>query len=213
MFVKWAMVWKPVKFEIKVLRNSSFRIYFRLLRFMVVWGLFLVLTVVLSTFDEAVLLSNHKRVQLLQKPSRNWMLSTQENCILTRQSHWRFCWHLAKNVILTKKKKQPTFALWLVPTFEIGTSEGLSKHIVASPIARSRAADLPQSQSEPRINIRVKPRSLLSPLRSPGVLAGHFLLHNNRPSSPHNDNVNILYVPYNNHSENTQHGGSKDNVC
>lgn len=51
------------------------------------------------------------------------------------------------------------------------------------------------------------------PLRSPGVLAGHFLLHNNSPCSPHNDNVNILYVPYNNHSANTQQGESKDNVC
>lgn len=51
------------------------------------------------------------------------------------------------------------------------------------------------------------------PLRSPGVLAGHFLLQNNSPRSPHNDNVNILYVPYNNHSENTQQGESKDNVC
>lgn len=47
------------------------------------------------------------------------------------------------------------------------------------------------------------------PLRSSGVLAGHFLLHNNRPPSTHNDNVNILYVPYNNHSESTQQGKAK----
>lgn len=184
---------------------------------MVVWRLFLVLTGILSTFDEAVLLSNHKRAQLLQKPPRNYSecFQLKKTAFCPVQSHWRFCWHLAKNVILTKKPPEKTTYICVMTGahFWKGHFRGNFQHIVASPIAQSRAADLPQSQSEPRINIRVKLRSLLSPLRSPRVLAGHFLLHNNRPSSPHNDNVNILYVPYNNHSENTQQGGSKDNVC
>lgn len=127
------------------------------------------------SFEEAVLLSDQKRAQLHQKQLSNYS-GRFKTVFWPCQSHWWLCSHMAKNVIL-KKKKKASFTLWLVTTFEKWHLRGNFQHIVDSPIAQSRAADLSQSQSEPRINIRVELRSWLSPLRSPGVLAGHFLFH------------------------------------
>ena len=41
------------------------------------------------------------------------------------------------------------------------------------------------------------------------VIAGHFLLHDNRSHSMLRDNVSTLYAPYNIHSEITQPGKAK----
>lgn len=119
-------------------------------------------------------------------------------------------WEKAKNdaELEIKIKSPPKIGHIAVTSGASSTSQGLSStlwrlHLPASQLewsSRPAAAhDKHMGQSE----------VTAFPLRSSGVLGGHFLLHNNRPPSTHNDNVNILYAPYNNHSESTQQGKAK----